>query len=67
VLRAEALAPARTLMLGDRRHDVEGARANGLRSIGVTYGYGDRAELEAAGATWVCDDLDAVLAVLDGA
>jgi phosphoglycolate phosphatase len=67
VLRAEALAPAHTLMLGDRRHDVEGARANGLRSIGVTYGYGDRAELEAAGATWVCDDLDAVLAVLDGA
>jgi phosphoglycolate phosphatase len=67
VLAQEAVAPERALMLGDRRHDVEGARANGLRSIGVTYGYGDRAELEAAGATWVCDDLAAVLAALDAA
>jgi phosphoglycolate phosphatase len=37
-------------MVGDRRHDVEGAHANGLRAIGVLWGYGSRAELEAAGA-----------------
>jgi phosphoglycolate phosphatase len=67
VLAQERLAPARTVMLGDRRHDVEGARANGLRSLGVTYGYGDRAELAAAGATWICDDLREALAVLDAA
>jgi phosphoglycolate phosphatase len=67
VLAEEGVAPERAVMLGDRRHDVEGARANGLRSLGVTYGYGDRAELEAAGATWICDDLAAALAVLDAA
>lgn len=29
------------VMVGDRRHDVEGAAANGLRSVGVLWGYGD--------------------------
>lgn len=67
VLAQERLAPERAVMLGDRRHDVEGARANGLRSLGVTYGYGDRAELSAAGATWICDDLREALRVLDAA
>ena len=67
VLAQEGLTPARAVMLGDRSHDVEGARANGLRCLGVTYGYGDRAELEAAGATWICDDLAAALGVLDAA
>ena len=38
------------VMVGDRRHDVEGARANGLPCIGVLWGIGSAAELEAAGA-----------------
>lgn len=67
VLAQEGVTPERALMLGDRRHDVEGARANGLRSLGVTYGYGDRVELERAGATWICDDLAQALAVIDAA
>jgi len=37
-------------MIGDRRHDVIGARQNGMRAVGVTYGYGSRQELEEAGA-----------------
>lgn len=37
-------------MIGDRRHDVEGAHANGLGAVGVLWGYGSRAELEKAGA-----------------
>jgi phosphoglycolate phosphatase len=37
-------------MVGDRRHDVEGAHANGLKAVGVLWGYGSKAELEAAGA-----------------
>lgn len=40
----------RPWMVGDRRHDVEGAHANGLEAIGVLWGYGSKAELEAAGA-----------------
>jgi phosphoglycolate phosphatase len=37
-------------MVGDRSHDMIGARANGVRGIGVLWGYGSREELEAAGA-----------------
>jgi phosphoglycolate phosphatase len=40
----------RPRMIGDRRHDVEGAHANGLEAVGALWGYGSRAELEAAGA-----------------
>ncbi len=38
------------VMVGDREHDVLGARQNGLGCIGVLYGYGSREELTAAGA-----------------
>lgn len=44
----------RALMVGDRRHDIEGAKANGLAAMGVLYGYGSRAELERAGADYIC-------------
>ncbi len=43
------------VMIGDREHDILGARANHLDAIGVTYGYGSRAELAAAGATAIAD------------
>jgi len=36
------------VMIGDRRHDIEGARANGIASIGVAWGYGPVEELKAA-------------------
>jgi phosphoglycolate phosphatase len=37
-------------LVGDRSHDVEAARANGLRCIGVLWGIGDAAELRGADA-----------------
>lgn len=43
---------SRTVMIGDRKHDIIGARANGLDSIGVLYGYGSLEELQMAGATY---------------
>jgi phosphoglycolate phosphatase len=50
VMRHEALDASCTVMVGDRSHDMIGARANQMRAIGVLWGYGDQAELEAAGA-----------------
>lgn len=41
------------VMIGDRKHDMIGAKKVGLDSIGVLYGYGDREELEKAGATMI--------------
>lgn len=40
----------RAVMIGDRSHDVIGAKKAGLNSIGVLYGYGSKEELEQAGA-----------------
>lgn len=46
----ENARPCAALMVGDRKHDVEGGKANGLFTVGVTYGFGKREELEKAGA-----------------
>ena len=40
----------RAVMIGDRAHDVEGAHEHGIPCIGVSWGFGSRDELEAAGA-----------------
>ncbi|WP_448031407.1 HAD family hydrolase [Bradyrhizobium liaoningense] len=42
------------IMIGDRSHDVVGARANGMTAIGVLYGYGSETELRDAGAHHIC-------------
>ncbi len=39
------------VMVGDREHDIIGARKVGIASLGVLFGYGSRQELEQAGAT----------------
>jgi len=41
--------PARVVMVGDRHSDVSAGRDVGARTVGVLWGYGSRAELEAAG------------------
>jgi phosphoglycolate phosphatase len=55
IVLSERLAPAHTVMIGDREHDMRGAQANSLRSIGVLWGFGTRAELLAAGADALSD------------
>ena len=66
----EALAKAgvtdlnSAIMVGDRHHDIDGAKAVGLSSVGVLYGYGDRAEHEAAGADAIAESVDALRALL---
>jgi phosphoglycolate phosphatase len=54
ILRAESISPPSALMVGDRGHDVLGAKANGVFPIGALWGYGSREELVAAGATLLC-------------
>ncbi len=38
------------VMTGDRKHDIAGAKANGVSSVGVLYGFGSNDELKSAGA-----------------
>ncbi len=51
--RARLTSESRVVMVGDREHDVIGARAHGIDCIGVLWGYGDAAELRSAGAAAV--------------
>ena len=52
------------VMIGDREHDILGAKENGIDSIGVLYGYGDRAEHEAAGAGMIVESVEELLQYL---
>ena len=51
----------RVLMIGDRFHDIEGAKQNGLKSCGVLFGYGSREELVEAGADYIVEDVNELL------
>lgn len=46
------------VMIGDREHDVIGAKKNGMECIGVLFGYGDREELETAGADVIVETVE---------
>jgi phosphoglycolate phosphatase len=57
---------SRALMIGDRSHDIIGAKNNGMDALGVLYGYGSREELIEAGASHVCASPRAVLDHITG-
>ncbi len=49
------------LMIGDREHDVLGAKAAGIDCLGVLYGFGSREELEQAGADYIVENVEGIL------
>ena len=51
-------------MVGDRHYDITGARHFGLDSIGVLYGYGNREELENAGATFIAETVEDIAKII---
>lgn len=63
-LASLGLEPAEAVMVGDRVNDIASAKELGMRSIGVAYGYGGRAELEEAGADDVVDTVAELRALL---
>lgn len=63
-LEAFGIDPAGAIMVGDREHDVLGAKKNGLACVGVLYGYGSRRELTDAGATALANSPEELLGIL---
>ncbi|WP_105146632.1 HAD family hydrolase [Streptococcus suis] len=56
--------PKHAVMIGDREHDIEGARMHQLPAIGVLYGYGNKQEFEKAGATMIVETIQDLKRVL---
>lgn len=55
----------RFLMIGDRKHDILGAKQLGIRAVGVLYGYGSEAELKEAGALHVVSEHSEIIGLLE--
>ncbi len=55
ILKTESLSPGSTCMVGDRLHDMVGAKANSVFPVGVLWGYGSRDELVSGGAAALCE------------
>ena len=51
----EDLPASRVVMVGDRWHDMAGARDCGVYALGVSYGYGTEEELRNHGAAVIAD------------
>ncbi len=48
---------SKILMIGDRKHDILGAKKVGLKSCGVLFGYGSLEELQTAGADFIAQNI----------
>jgi phosphoglycolate phosphatase len=66
IARGLGIPPARVLYLGDTRTDMETAVAAGMFGVGALWGFRDRAELVAHGASAVVEHPGEILRILDG-
>lgn len=64
LMKENNILPEETVMIGDRPEDILAAKANSVRAIGVTYGFGTDEELRAAGAWNLASSLEEVLGTL---
>lgn len=60
-LKKHGIQKEDAIMVGDRKHDILGAKENGLPCIAVLYGYGNKTEFEEAGADVIIEDIPAFL------
>ncbi len=60
----ETVDKEKCVMVGDRKFDVEAAGQVGLKSIGVTYGYGSKEELKTAGADVIVGSVEKLKKIL---
>ncbi len=65
-LRAQGALAEPGVLVGDRATDIRAAHAQGLKAVGVTWGYGSREELEMAGADVILSTIPALDTWLQG-
>lgn len=52
------------IMIGDREHDIIGAKNNGIESIGIKYGFAEIGEFEEAGANYIVENVEELVKLL---
>ena len=52
------------IMIGDRKHDIIGAKKCGISSIGVQFGYAEKGELAEAGADYIVNRPEELLNII---
>ena len=62
-LKKEKISAKNTLMVGDRKHDILGAKRKGVLSVGVTYGYGTEEELQNVSPDFIVDSPEEILEI----
>ena len=62
--RFPEVSKEKTVMVGDRKFDIEGARENGIFSIGVKYGFADPGEIDAACPQFQADNVEDLFKIL---
>jgi phosphoglycolate phosphatase len=65
ILACERLDPREACMVGDRIHDIEGARVNAIRAVAVTWGYGTAEELRAAAPDHTVETMEELCAYIE--
>lgn len=65
-LEHNGIKPGEVIMIGDREHDVIGAKSNYVNVIGVLYGYGSHEELCEAGADHIVSSVEELKILLTG-
>ena len=51
---------SKAIMIGDREHDILGAKAAGIDALGVLFGYGSYEELKNAGADYIVEKAEEI-------
>lgn len=64
-LLAQADNIAETIMVGDTTYDVIGAAKHGIDTIGVSWGYGNAADMQAAGAKAIANTMEEMVALIN--
>ncbi len=64
MLKNEKISAKKTLMVGDREHDIIGAKKNRVRSVGVTYGYGIKEEILKANPDFIADSPKGIFKII---
>ncbi|MDR1178840.1 MAG: HAD-IA family hydrolase, partial [Spirochaetaceae bacterium] len=65
IIEKYKLTKKETIMVGDRKYDIIGAKKNGIDSIGVLYGYGTQEELEKADPKYLCKNVMDILKIIE--